>query len=115
MHMSEETCTSCQGGVLPLIASEAEVLLQQTPGWRLLSNSTRLERRFEFGDFKAALAFVNRVAELAEQQGHHPDINFGWGYVSVLLYTHKIDGLHQNDFIMAAKINELCAKTSSKD
>lgn len=114
MHLSEKTCTSCRGGVPPLIASEAEEFLAQTPGWQLLSNSTRLERRFEFKNFKEALAFVNQIAELAEQEQHHPDINFGWGYASILLYTHKIDGLHENDFIMAAKINGLYEATPRK-
>ncbi|MBT5677107.1 MAG: 4a-hydroxytetrahydrobiopterin dehydratase, partial [Rhodospirillaceae bacterium] len=66
-----------------------------------------LSRKFELGDFVAALDLVNKIGELAESEGHHPDISFGWGYCNVLLYTHKISGLHQNDFIMAAKINEL--------
>ena len=73
----------------------------------MLENASRLERRFAFKTFAAALAFVNRVGDLAEQEGHHPDIVFGWGYASVLFYTHKIGGLHENDFIMAAKVSEL--------
>jgi len=88
---------------------EAEALLPQAPDWRLLENGTRLERRFTFKTFAAALAFVNRIGDLAEAEGHHPDITFGWGYAHVLFYTHKINGLHDNDFIMAAKVNALHA------
>ena len=68
-----------------------------------------IEREFKFRDFATSLAFVDKVGALAESEGHHPDITFGWGYAKVVLYTHKIHGLHQNDFILAAKINELPA------
>jgi len=107
MKLSQKTCAPCQGGIPPLAPSEAEALLAQAPGWRLLENGARLERRFQFKTFATALAFVNRVSDLAEAEGHHPDISFGWGYASVLFYTHKINGLHENDFIMAAKVNDL--------
>lgn len=109
MDLSQKTCAPCQGGVPPLTPGEAEALLSQAPDWRLLENSTRLERRFQFQTFATALAFVNRVGDLAESEGHHPDIAFGWGYANVLFYTHKIGGLHENDFIMAAKVNALYA------
>lgn len=109
MILSQKSCTPCRGGIPPLGPSEAEALLSQAPGWRLLGDGTRIERRFTFENFAAALAFVDRVGELAEREGHHPDITFGWGYASVLFYTHKIGGLHENDFIMAAKVNELYA------
>ncbi len=109
MNLSEKLCVPCRGGIPPLALAEAETLLEQAPGWRLLENGTRLERQFRFKDFAAALAFVNRVGELAEREGHHPDLGFGWGYVNVLLYTHKIKCLHENDFIVAAKINQLPA------
>lgn len=107
MSLSQKTCTPCQGGIDPLPLNAAEALLPQAPGWQLLENARRLERRFSFKTFAAALAFVNRVGDLAEQEGHHPDIAFGWGYANVLFYTHKIGGLHENDFIMAAKVSEL--------
>ena len=107
MSWSQKTCTPCQGGVPPLTLHEAETWLTQTPDWCLLENGTRLERRFSFQTFAIALAFVNRVGDLAEEEGHHPDISFGWGYANVLFYTHKIGGLHENDFIMAAKVNRL--------
>lgn len=110
MNLSEKTCIPCRGGIPPLALDEAETLLAQAPDWRLLENGTRLERQFRFKDFATALAFVNRVGELAEREGHHPDLSFGWGYANVLLYTHKIKGLHENDFIMAAKIDELPAR-----
>ena len=107
MSLSQKTCTPCRGGIPPLTLSEAEALLPQASGWRLLENGARLERGFSFETFATALAFVNRVGDVAEQEGHHPDIRFGWGYANVLFYTHKIGGLHENDFIMAAKVNEL--------
>lgn len=107
MHLVEKSCVPCQGGIPPLGREEAEQLLAQTPGWSLIQDGTRLERRFTFKGFSAALDFVNRVGALAEQEGHHPDICFGWGYATIVYYTHKIGGLHENDFVMAAKLNEL--------
>ena len=107
MEWSQKTCTPCQGGIPPLALSEAEALLPQAPDWRLLESGTRLEQRFAFKNFAAALAFVNRVGDLAEAEGHHPDITFGWGYANILFYTHKIGGMHENDFMMAAKVNTL--------
>ena len=74
---------------------------------QLLESATRMERRFRFKDFRAAFAFVARIAELAEAEGHHPDISFGWGYAVVSLRTKKIKGLHENDFIMAAKLDRI--------
>ena len=109
MELLQKTCTPCQGGISPLTLSEAQAWLPQAPDWRLLDNGTRLERRFVFKNFAAALAFINRIGDLAETEGHHPDITFGWGYASILFYTHKINGLHENDFIMAAKVNRLYA------
>ncbi len=109
MSLSQKTCAPCQSGVSPLSLPVAEALLTQATDWRLLENGTRLERRFSFKTFVSALAFVNRVGDLAEVEGHHPDITFGWGYANVLFYTHKIGGLHENDFIMAAKVNDLYA------
>ena len=76
-------------------------------GWRLEKGATRLERGFEFRDYVQAMRFVNRVADLAEGQGHHPDIAIHWNKVDLVLWTHKIGGPHENDFILAAKINRL--------
>jgi 4a-hydroxytetrahydrobiopterin dehydratase len=77
-----------------------------------MDGATRIERRFRFKDFGAAFAFVARAAELAEAEGHHPDIAFGWGYATVSLRTKKIKGLHENDFIMAAKLDRLASGAS---
>ena len=101
----EKTCTPCRGGIPPLTREEAERLHSQAPQWELLDDAHRIERSFRFRNFREALTFVDSVGELAEAQGHHPDINFGWGYATVSLRTKKIKGLHENDFIMAAKIN----------
>lgn len=87
---------------------EARRYLEETPGWELDAGASRIERTFRFSDFKEALAFVNTIGALAEKEGHHPDFRFGWGYCNVELFTHKIKGLHENDFIMAAKINGVC-------
>ncbi|HMV00432.1 MAG TPA: 4a-hydroxytetrahydrobiopterin dehydratase [Rhodocyclaceae bacterium] len=101
------SCTPCRGGIPPLTLDEAKAYLAQTPGWNLLEEGRRLERQYRFPDFKAALDFVNRVGALAESQGHHPDLGLGWGWVTVSWWTHKINGLHANDFIMAAKTDAL--------
>ena len=106
-RLASRSCVPCRGGVPPLSASEAEPLLRETPGWTLAEEGTRLRRGFEFRDFVEAMRFVNRVADLAEEQGHHPDIAIHWNRVDLTLWTHKIGGLHQNDFILAAKINRL--------
>ena len=106
-ELAGRTCTPCRGGVPPMERADAERYLQEAPGWSLQDGATRIERRFQLRNFKDALALVNRIGALAEQEGHHPDITFGWGYVTVSLHTHKIKGLHENDFIMAAKINRL--------
>ena len=107
MGLTAKTCVPCRGGVPPLKPAEAEALLTQTPGWQLLDGAAKIERKFGFADFAQAMEFAQKVAELAEAEGHHPDLRVGWGYCEVLFYTHKIKGLHENDFIMAAKVNEL--------
>jgi 4a-hydroxytetrahydrobiopterin dehydratase len=106
-ELAAKTCVPCRGGVPPMAKAEAERYLRDAPGWALKDDSTRIERTFKLKNFKEALVLVNRIGALAEDEGHHPDINFGWGYVAVSLHTHKIKGLHENDFIMAAKINRL--------
>ena len=105
--LTDKTCVPCQGGVPPLTEAEARAMLGHTPGWELRDHAKQIERRYSFKNFLAALDFVNKVGALAEDEGHHPDITFGWGYATVSMYTHKINGLHENDFIMAAKINRL--------
>ena len=103
--LAGKTCTPCRSGVPPLDRVAAERYLREAPGWVLQDEGKRIERRFQLKSFKDALALVNRIGALAEDEGHHPDISFGWGYVAVSLHTHKIKGLHENDFIMATKIN----------
>lgn len=105
--LAEKTCAPCRGGVPPMARAEAERYLRESPGWALQEAGTRIERTFKLKNFKDALGLVNRIGALAEDEGHHPDITFGWGYVTVSSHTHKIKGLHENDFIMAAKINRL--------
>jgi 4a-hydroxytetrahydrobiopterin dehydratase len=102
-----KTCVPCRGGILPLAEEKAREYGAATPEWTLAERGTRLFRRFEFRDFKAAMEFVNRVADLAEAEGHHPDIAIHWNKVELTLWTHKIGGLHENDFILAAKIDRL--------
>jgi 4a-hydroxytetrahydrobiopterin dehydratase len=106
-ELAGKTCTPCRGGEPPLEQAEAERYLRDAPGWELMDEGRRIERTFKLKNFREALALVNRIGELAEEEGHHPDINLGWGYITVSLHTHKIKGLHENDFIMAAKINRL--------
>ena len=103
----EKSCEPCRGGIPPMSESQAQAMMAQLPGWVLGEGGTRLSRRFEFPNFRDALAFVVQIGALAEVQDHHPDIQFGWGYVEVLWYSHKINGLHENDFIMAARTSEL--------
>lgn len=105
--LAARRCEPCRGGVAPMNAPEAEAMLAGTPGWELVDGAARLRRSFRFPDFMAAQAFAVRVGELAEREGHHPDICYGWGYCTIVFYTHKIGGLHENDFIMAAKVNAL--------
>ena len=103
----EKTCTPCRGGIPPLTPQEAEALLVQAPEWVLMDEARRIERTSSLGNFRDAAGFVQRVGELAEAEGHHPDISFGWGYARGSLRTKKIKGLHENDFIMAVKIDRL--------
>ena len=102
-------CAPCRGGVPPLSAEEAEGLRANVPDWALCDGGRRIERRFRFKTFAAAFAFVADVAAIAEAQNHHPDIAFGWGYATLSLHTHVIKGLHRNDFILAAKIDQLAS------
>jgi 4a-hydroxytetrahydrobiopterin dehydratase len=110
MTLASKTCTPCRGGIPPLTQDEAQRYLEQASGWSLHDEGKRIERSFKFGNFGEALDFVVRVGELAEREGHHPDIGFGWGWAKVSWHTKKIRGLHENDFIMAAKTNELAGQ-----
>lgn len=108
-------CVPCEGGVKPLDKSEAERLLAQIPGWSLILDlsrkpeqvqfGARISKEYKFKDFIGAINFVNKVAEIAEEEGHHPDIQIHYNKVLLELFTHAIDGLSENDFIVAAKID----------
>jgi 4a-hydroxytetrahydrobiopterin dehydratase len=104
--LASKTCVPCRGGTPPLKGEELDDLRRQVPEWEVVEEH-HLRRRFRFKNFREALGFVNRVGELAEEQGHHPNVTFGWGYAEVTIFTHKIDGLTESDFILAAKINDL--------
>jgi len=104
--LADKKCVPCRGGVPALKGAALEALHTSVPQWRI-ENEHHLRREFKFPDFKQALDFVNRVGALAEEQGHHPDILLAWGKAEITLWTHKIDGLTESDFIMAAKIDRL--------
>jgi 4a-hydroxytetrahydrobiopterin dehydratase len=107
MDLSTKDCIPCRGGVPPLTAEEI-IPLHNLIGdsWNVVENH-HLEKEFTFGDFRQALAFTNKVGELAEEQGHHPDIHLAWGKAKIEIWTHKIDGLTESDFILAAKIDKI--------
>lgn len=107
MNLAERDCGPCRGGVAPLKAGEAGTFAAQVPKWKLNGAADRISREFSFKDFRKAMAFVNRVADLAETQGHHPDIVVHYNRVELVIWTHKIGGLHENDFILAARIDAL--------
>lgn len=105
--LGAKKCVPCQGGVEPLKGDVLKDYVQQLgAGWSVVEEH-HLEKQFKFKNFRQALNFTNKVGELAESEGHHPDIYLAWGKVKVTLWTHKIGGLHENDFIMAAKIEQL--------
>jgi 4a-hydroxytetrahydrobiopterin dehydratase len=102
------TCIPCRGGIPPLETPKISEMMSNVPGWTLKREGIdKIEKRFNFRNFKKAMDFVNNVADVANEQGHHPDISIHWNEVTLTLYTHAIKGLHDNDFIMAAKIDEL--------
>jgi len=105
--LAEKECVPCKGWVAPLKGQNLTQLSGELKeGWRV-ANEHHLEKEFKFKDFREALAFTNKVGELAEAQGHHPDIYLAWGKVKVTIWTHKIDGLTESDFVLAAKIDRL--------
>lgn len=107
--LSQSQCAPCHGGSEPLKPEEIAELLGQLPdGWQVVEEH-HLEKEYKFKNFRGALEFVNRVGELAEAQGHHPDIYLAWGKAKLTVWTHKIGGLHKNDFIFAAKADSLSA------
>ena len=104
--LAARECVPCRGGVPPLQGEEIRKLLGELSGWEV-AGEHHLRKGYKFKNFREALDFVNRIGELAEEQGHHPDICFGWGKAEVTIWTLKIDGLTESDFILAAKIDNL--------
>ena len=106
MDLTKKHCVPCEGGTPPLTNEKEDGLIKQTPNWLLLRDGThRIRRMFTFKDFKKAMDFVNKIADLAESEGHHPDIKIVYNKVQLDLFTHAVGGLSENDFIMASKIN----------
>jgi len=105
-ELADRQCVPCRGGVPPLAGDEIERLQSQLDGWQVV-NEHHLRKEYKLKDFKEAQALVNRIGDVAEQQGHHPDICYGWGRAEITIWTHKIDGLTESDFILAAKIDAL--------
>ncbi len=104
-ELAKKKCTPCQGDEPPLTAEQIEPLVSQVKGWNVIENH-HIKKGFDFPDFKSALDFVNRIGQIAESENHHPDILLKYGKVEVTSWTHKINGLSENDFILAAKIDE---------
>jgi 4a-hydroxytetrahydrobiopterin dehydratase len=104
--LASKPCIPCRGGVPPLKGEALASLHRQVDGWQVVEEH-HITKLFKFPDFRQALAFVNQVGELAEEQGHHPNIYLAWGKVEITIWTHKIDGLTESDFILAAKIDRL--------
>ncbi len=103
-------CVPCEGGVKPFDTSEIHKYQKRVDGWNIVENHNKiflLEKKFEFKNFLESQKFVNEVGRVSEAEGHHPDIMFGWGYAKINITTHAIEGLSENDFILAAKIDQL--------
>ena len=109
MDLENKKCIPCEGGVSALTASEVERMLSELKDWRVESSSNELRKRYKFGTFMETIRFVDRMAELAEAEGHHPDFCVRYTVLEVSLTTHAIGGLSENDFILAAKIDALLA------
>lgn len=106
MNLKNKKCVPCAKGSAPLATPEIEKYLANLNGWQINLNG-EIEKDFKFKNFSKSLEFVNMVGNLAESENHHPDIEFGWGYCKIRLITHSAGGLHENDFIVAAKIEDI--------
>ena len=106
----KKKCAPCEGGVLPFDISEIHKYQKKVDGWDIIKNEKKifyLYKKYQFKDFLESQIFINKVGEISENEGHHPDISFGWGYAEIKITTHAIEGLSENDFILAAKIDQL--------
>jgi len=107
MNLTDKKCIPCEGDFPAMTLPQARDMMDNIPGWELNEEGTVIKRAFTFKDFAEALAFANKVGALAEEEGHHPDMLVAWGKVGLTLTTHAVNGLSENDFILAAKINAL--------
>ena len=106
----QKKCIPCRGGALPFDISEIHKYLKRVDGWDVIKNKDEfffIEKNFQFKNFSESQKFINEVGNIAETEGHHPDITFGWGYAKVQIFTHKIKGLVESDFILAAKVDKI--------
>ena len=109
-NLLDMKCAPCEGGVIPFDISEIHKYQKKVDGWDILQDTKKkffLNKRFNFNNFTKSQEFINKVGEISEDEGHHPDISFGWGYAEIKITTHAIEGLSENDFILAAKIDQL--------
>ena len=109
-ELKNKKCVPCEGGVTPFDMSEIHKYQKKIDGWEVVKNDKNiffLEKKFNFKNFIESQKFVNNVGSISEDEGHHPDINFGWGYANIKITTHAIEGLSENDFILAAKIDQI--------
>ena len=109
-NLLEKKCVPCEGGILPFDLSEIHKYQKKVDGWDVKNDSKNiyfLEKNFKFKNFVNSQKFINKVGEISEEEGHHPDISFGWGYAKIIITTHAIEGLSENDFILAAKIDQI--------
>ena len=103
-------CVPCEGGLMPFDISEIHKYQKKVDGWNVKEDKKKiffLEKKFEFKNFLESQNFINKVGEISENENHHPDISFGWGYAKIIIMTHSIEGLSENDFILAAKIDQV--------
>ena len=109
-NLKDKKCVPCEGGAIPFDISEIHKYQKKVDGWDILKDIKEkffLNKRFNFNNFIESQVFINKVGEISEDEGHHPDISFGWGYAEIKITTHAIEGLSENDFILAAKIDQL--------
>ena len=109
-ELLKKKCVPCEGGVIPFDISEIHKYQKKVDGWDIIKNKKEiflLEKNFKFKNFQESYNFINQVGKISEEEGHHPDIIFGWGYAKINITTHAIEGLSENDFILAAKIDHI--------
>ena len=109
-NLEDKKCAPCEGGVIPFDISEIHKYQKKVDGWDIFKDEKEiffLTKKFSFKNFIDSQKFINKVGEISENEGHHPDILFGWGYAEIKITTHAIEGLSENDFILAAKIDQL--------